>query len=264
MTEIGTLAAGLSTIEFSCLGQNQSNALIVLVNLTYDDGQKESFTARGNTGTPSDRLRLKKANMVLMTDGGADISVSKVTSDIENLPEGVSTFINFVSIGETNSDIAKVVQKTNTKNSHSMVTFLTPEMMENFIKEAEKPQVDPEAFVFDNSKGQQSTELLLAVQNLKMPSFESQVPHELIRDRLSQVIGSDEIDPAAQTGVVRDLYFVHEEMKGSTQLSNQLRLKVLGDILNNYTRWSGRSLNSLSTLERNLLYGIKKQAEAIK
>jgi len=212
------------------------------------------------TGLAKDRLKLKKANMILITDGEDKVNEEKIKNDLGALPQGIKTFFNLVSVQGHNKTLADIAQFSNTENSRGMATHLTPELISRFIQESSNPQVDPEAFVFDKNRKQVDGQLIGDISKLKMPTYEQPVPFERVREQLARVQGSDSVDPNGNSAIIRDLYRLINTLK-EAPVSNEIKLKALADILENYTRWTGRPLEKLSTLEAEILKRLNEKSE---
>lgn len=206
------------------------------------------------------RLKLKKANMILLTDGGAAINKSGTLKEISELPPGVQTMFNLVAIGERNQQLEEIAQYTNTKNSQAMVTVLTKEMMEKFVNNAEQIQESSEAFVFDLGHQNLDIKLSQMISDLKVPSFHTDSPFESIRLANEELQGSNSTSPQKNASLVRDLDLLISNIK-KTKAPSDIVIKTLADVLTNYSRWTGSRLNSLSQLEADLLIQFQQLAE---
>ncbi|MBN8536812.1 MAG: hypothetical protein J0M15_07145 [Deltaproteobacteria bacterium] len=206
------------------------------------------------------RLKLKKANMILLTDGGAAIDRPGTLKKIADLPPGVQTMFNLVAIGERNHQLEEIAQYTNTKNSQAMVTVLTREMMNEFINNTDQLQESPDAFVFDPSNQNLSGKLSQMISNIKVPLFSTDKPFESIRLANEELQNRSTNTPPKNSGLVRDLDLLLSSIRKS-KAPSEVVIKTLADVLTNYSRWTGSRLDSLSQLEADLLLQLQQLAE---
>ena len=200
------------------------------------------------------RLKLRVGNMVLVTDGGGDVALQKVQSEIESLQTaGVRTFINLISLEGRNADLESIVAATQSRGSASMVTNLTSEQISSFLSEADRPYVDPKAFVLNQSRNLDA-DLIRKVQTLTLPALQGPDSYRETALELKRTLRDHEkVDfPTSNIQFFNELRGVKEAF-GSDLLSQDEKLIVLGMILSNWQEATGHSLSGLSYLEKDIL-----------
>jgi hypothetical protein len=203
-------------------------------------------------------LALKKANMVLITDGGGNVDLPKVLLDLQNLPPSVEMFFNLVTLEGKNEDLESIVKATNSARSKSMITSISESQMADFVKESANPYVNPNAFVYDTKKGAISSDIANDLSTLRMPSFEDEKTMAYVGKAKAEIKENRHIEAHENHLVYREISQLTDIFLNGA-LDNKVKQIILGKILKNYPRWTGHQLNALSLLEEELL---KKLVEA--
>lgn len=208
---------------------------------------KDSIKA-SNPSSPdlSQRLKLNRANMILLTDGGSSVNKEKTINEINALPGYVKTMFNLVALGGRNLTLEEIVQYTNTKNSKSMVTEITAEMMEKFAKDAKKVDFDPEAFVFDSRAGSISHGIISRINNLRSPETEESVPgNDLVQ--LVSLMKRKHDSPNNPT-LISELLEV-ETILLNSEIGEDIKIGFVTELLRKYHQLGGNDLGELSIVE---------------
>ncbi|MBN8535704.1 MAG: hypothetical protein J0M15_01505 [Deltaproteobacteria bacterium] len=208
---------------------------------------KDSIKASNPSSTDfSQRLKLNRANMILLTDGGASVNKQETINEINALPSYVKTMFNLVALGGRNSTLEEIVQYTNTKNSKSMVTEITAEMMENFAKDAKKVDFDPEAFVFDPSIGSLGHGIISRINNLRIPDKEESVPGNDLAHLVSLMKRKQ--DSPNNPMLISELLEVESVLLNST-IGDDIKIGFVTELLKNFLQLGGNDLSELSVVE---------------
>jgi hypothetical protein len=208
------------------------------------------------------KLNLKNANMVLITDGEAEIDLDKIQQDLKDLPDGVKTFFNLVTLGKSaNQDLQQAVKMIQASKAHTMITEIDDSEMQSFIDESQTPQIEENAFAYDRAKGPFDMELINSVLALKLPVMEDQEVIQwasyLAQDIKSQEgikVGSKQSPTLNEIGYVIELF-------QRENLDFKERQWMLAMILKNYSHWTGHSLSHLSSVEENILLKLVAESQ---
>jgi len=194
----------------------------------------------------SQRLKLNRANMILLTDGGAYVDKQKTINEINALPGYVKTMFNLVALGGRNSTLEEIVQYTNTKNSKSMVTEITAEMMEKFAIDAKKVDFDPEAFVFDSSVGSIGHGIISRINNLRIPDTAESASGNDLSLLISMMKRKQ--DSPNNPKLISELLEVETVLLNST-IGADIKIGFVTELLRNYQQLGGNDLGELSVVE---------------
>lgn len=205
------------------------------------------------SGSYADMLSLKKANMILITDGGAyDLQLDKIKNDIANLPKEVAPFFNLVSLGGRNESLESIVGFLNKEHAAAMVTAITTEMMGKFIKESTSIHVDPNAFVYEPSKGVVPSDVMRQLMGLKLPRTNTTEAGDVGRQLKKQVRVLESNTSAANVTVLSELQKLTVIFQTQT-IPADIRITTLAEVLSNFQNWTGRSLSQLSLIENDII-----------
>ena len=199
------------------------------------------------------KFKLKKSNMVLITDGEANVDLNKVQKDLNALPADMKTFFNLVVLGgKAGDDLKSIVAATNTEKSKSMITEISDQQMSQFSQEAQNPKIDPNAFIYDNSKGVVSADIIQGVQSLKLPTTQNlaTITNDLQIFK-NEIKGFPTIELKSAL-LIREV----DRLILQYQKSNPTRdakLKTTMTVLTNYQKWGGNPLSRVSYAEEMIL-----------
>jgi hypothetical protein len=197
-------------------------------------------------------LPLKHANMILISDGADTVSAEKVIADLNNLPEGVKTFFNLAILEGENPSLERIVAATNSAKAKSMITKLSGDQIESFIKEAANPTVDPEAFVYDNKMGRVEGSLAQQILALTLPNTDENVDIVHINQLKQSIRGVSGIELSPRVFILTEIQMLTELFNSGLVEYKQKQL-ILGLILSRFHLWSNHNLNQLNYLEEEKL-----------
>lgn len=94
---------------------------------------------------------LKRANLVLFSDGGSEVDyevVKKRRDEVAALT-GMDMHLNFVSIEQENADLKNLAMNVATRGSRSTYYYIDSDKMADILKGRDFSNYDPEAFAFN-------------------------------------------------------------------------------------------------------------------
>ena len=197
-------------------------------------------------------LSLKKANMVLITDGEGGFEKERIQNELESLPNGVETFFNLVNLQNLNSSLAEIAKLTSEKNAKSMVTHISGEQITKFIEESNNIRIDKEAFTYDKKKGNIPSEVSKAITLLKIPFADYHKVTERTQELNFEIKGERGVTLTSNVQILTELNSLIIHLRNQN-LDPALKQYLKSQILLHYPEWTGHSLNRLNLYEEKVL-----------
>jgi hypothetical protein len=219
-------------------------------------------SAHQNSLTEKDLARiLKRANLILFSDGGSIVDKPTVLKARNQIPKTVNLFMNFVGIGNSNETLIDLANSSRASSAQSLYRDLTHAIMEEAVAAAHV-QYDPEAFA---SAERVPPALLASFQKLmsNLPPFAVAANEERVHTLARQLNFSETAAKELRnSGMVTGLLAMAREIE-SLQLPRNVRIDFVDRLLTNYPQMSGRPLNRLTLHEKNTLEELVKWALAM-
>lgn len=133
------------------------------------------------------KTKLHKANLVLITDGGANVNMDNVLAARAKVSKEIQINMNFLAISETNPTLIQLAESSNMSTTKPMYRHITPEMISDIMLESQKPSVDESAFAqVENARA--TPELVRALNQLssKIADFKIQPKIQDIQKKISE------------------------------------------------------------------------------
>lgn len=201
---------------------------------------------------------LKKANLVLFSDGGANVDYDRVKQRQEKVmaDTGLDLHLSFVAIGAENPTLKSLAQNLGHKKGKSTYYFIDDAEMSNILGGSAYAEKDAGAFAFDQkddvpARLTSEFQKLRSLTSLDEPAFDFQEFERILAGiRVDTSQHGDEIEISNTVLDLRDaMAFVMKD----TNASIGLKLTIVETALKQYLSGIGSRATQLTDVEYQIL-----------
>lgn len=222
-----------------------------------------NLVAKANAQNATDhRSKLKKANMILVTDGGDTVNMENVVRERKKVPDEVQVNLNFLAVSETNETLIQLAKESNMSTSKPMYRQITAEMISEVMAESQRPTLDKEAFA-QSEKIQVPTDITRSLNDLtsKAANFKRDVNIQDIQRKMSEFqLRNLELKDIPNARAPAELLQLQKVLV-AVDLPRDVKVRIVYTLIHEYEAYAGRKLDFIIIQEQEAFQALYEWAK---